>query len=150
MLPTTSHEIRRPGELGKIYLLSLGISTPCYKLARSAQRGFFKSNEQGCTPAATVNTRHPAHGQDAATAWSEPCIPSPRRSAAHQAAAADLHSPQKAVEFVIAVCQCHVSNLFRGFNCCGTCGFFSFASLGRKSYWSELLRYTCYAYLSNI
>ena len=31
-----------------------------------------------------------------------------RRGAAHQAAAADLHSPQKAVEFVIAVCQCHV------------------------------------------
>ena len=68
MLPTTSHEIRRPGELGKIYLLSLGISTPCYKPARSAQRGFFKSNEQGCTCAATVNTRHPAHGQDAAAA----------------------------------------------------------------------------------
>ena len=32
-----------------------------------------------------------------------------RCGAAHQAAAADnLHSPQKAVEFVIAVCQCHV------------------------------------------
>ena len=32
-----------------------------------------------------------------------------RALAAHQAAAAaDLHSPQKAVEFVIAVCQCHV------------------------------------------
>ena len=37
------------------------------------------------------------------------CVPQSAAAAAHQAAAAaDLHSPQKAVEFVIAVCQCHV------------------------------------------